>query len=74
MKVGWIIMDKFITKRKAISQDVLEEMNWKDEIQYDPGKIKLIEKYHPNLKEIVYKMKAFGQVVEYFMTLREHMY
>jgi hypothetical protein len=29
-------MDKFIVvKRKATSQDVPEELNWKDEIQYD---------------------------------------
>ena len=44
-------MDRFLLKRKA--DDVLEELNWKEEIQYDPGKRKLIEKYHPNLKEMV---------------------
>jgi hypothetical protein len=50
MNVGWI-MDKFVTiKRKAPSQDVPEEKDWEGEIQYDQGKRKLIEKYHPNLK------------------------
>jgi hypothetical protein len=44
-------MDRYLLKRKA--QDVPEELNWKEEIQYDPGKRKLIEKYHPNLKELV---------------------
>nr|XP_051178678.1 uncharacterized protein LOC127293152 [Lolium perenne] len=44
-------MDRYLLKRKA--QDVPEELNWKEEIQYDPGKRKLIEKYHPNLKEMV---------------------
>jgi hypothetical protein len=47
-------MDKFVVvKRKATSQDVPEELNWKDEIQYDSGKRKLIEKYHPNFKEMI---------------------
>ncbi|XP_044386084.1 zinc finger MYM-type protein 1-like isoform X2 [Triticum aestivum] len=46
-------MDKFLLKRKASSQDVPEEINWEEEIQYDPGKRKLIEHYHPNLKDLV---------------------
>jgi hypothetical protein len=46
-------MDRYLTKRKASSQDVPGDMNWKEEIQYDPGKRKLIEHYHPNLKEMV---------------------
>jgi hypothetical protein len=44
-------MDRYLLKIKA--QDVPEELNWKEEIQYDPGKRNLIEKYHPNLKEMV---------------------
>jgi hypothetical protein len=36
------IMDRFVVKRKRTSQDVPEEMNWKEEIQYAPGKRKLI--------------------------------
>ena len=43
-------MDRFVVKRKASSQEVPEDMNWKEEIQYDPGKRKLIESYHPNLR------------------------
>ena len=46
-------MDRYVLKRKAPSQDVPDDMNWKEEIQYDPGKRKLIENYHPNLKEVV---------------------
>ena len=46
-------MDKFVLKRKAPSQDVPGDLNWKEEIQYDPGKRKLIEHYHLNLKELV---------------------
>ncbi|PNT70200.1 hypothetical protein BRADI_2g07593v3 [Brachypodium distachyon] len=46
-------MDKFLIKRKAPSQDASENINWKEEIQYDPGKRKLIEHYHPNLKDTV---------------------
>jgi hypothetical protein len=46
-------MDRFVVKRKATSQDVPEEIDRKEEIQYDLGKRKLIEKYHPNLKELV---------------------
>ena len=46
-------MDKFLLKRKAPSQDAPEDMNWEEEIQYDPGKRKLIEHYHPNLKDLV---------------------
>jgi hypothetical protein len=42
-----------LSKQKRTSQDVPEEMNWKEEIQYAPGKRKLIEHYHPNLKEVV---------------------
>ena len=45
-------MDRFVLKRKSPSQDV-PDMNWEEEIQYDPGKRKLIEDYHPNLKELV---------------------
>ena len=45
-------MDRFVIKRKASSQDVPEDINWKEEIQYDPGKRKLIGTYHPNLKEM----------------------
>ena len=44
------IMDRYVLKRKAPSQDVPDDMNWKEEIQYDPGKRKLIESYHPNLR------------------------
>jgi hypothetical protein len=46
-------MDRFVVKIKATSQDVPEEIDRKEEIQYDLGKRKLIEKYHPNLKELV---------------------
>jgi hypothetical protein len=47
-------MDIFVVvKRKATSQDVPKEMNWKDEIQYDSVKRKLIEKYHPNFKNMI---------------------
>jgi hypothetical protein len=45
------IMDIYLLKRKA--QDVLKELNWKEEIQYYPSKRKLIENCHPNLREPV---------------------
>jgi hypothetical protein len=49
-------MDRFIIKIKATSQHLIR----KDGIQYDLGKRKLIEKYYPNLKEMV-RTKIFGQ-------------
>ena len=80
-------MDRFLLKRKATSQDVPENLNWKEEIQYDPGKRKLIEHYHPNLKELVrsddvicyvekeeMKKVTNDQVVKYFMALKDRMY
>jgi hypothetical protein len=50
------IMDRYtmviyLLKRKAT--DVSEEMNWKEEIHYVASKSKLIEKYHPDLKELI---------------------
>jgi hypothetical protein len=35
-------MDKHLLKRKEVY--VLEDLNWKEEIQYDPEKKKLIKK------------------------------
>jgi hypothetical protein len=49
-------MDKYLLKRKA--PDVPEEMNWKEEIHYNPCKRKLIEKYHSHIKEC--KTKLLG--------------
>ena len=46
-------MDKFLLKRKVTSQVTPEDINWDEEIQYDPGKRKPIEHYHPNLKDLV---------------------
>ncbi|XP_025878323.1 uncharacterized protein [Oryza sativa Japonica Group] len=34
-------------------RDVPEDINWEVEIQFDPGKRKRIEDYHPNQKEMV---------------------
>lgn len=48
-------MERYLVKRKASSQDVPADMNWKDEIQYDLGKRRLIEHYHPNSKEMARK-------------------
>jgi hypothetical protein len=48
-------------KRKAPEQDganhlkslCLAEINWEEEIKYDPGLRKEIDSYHPNLREKV---------------------
>jgi hypothetical protein len=31
----------------------LEDIDWEEEIQFDPGKTKEIRSYHPNLRESV---------------------
>ena len=41
-------------KRKA-SCPAENEINWDEEIQYDPGLRKTIDSYHPNLREKVRK-------------------
>jgi hypothetical protein len=51
------IIDRYLFNRKA--QDVSQELNSKELIQFDLGKRKLIEKYHPILKELV-KNKVLG--------------
>ena len=53
-------MEKYF-KRKAPEQDnvnqlrssCLPEINWEDEIKYDPGLRKEIDSYHPNQRENV---------------------
>jgi hypothetical protein len=45
-------MDRYVFKRKAPSQNP-DDVNWEEEIQYDPGKRKRIEEYHPDLKDLV---------------------
>ncbi|XP_021306313.1 uncharacterized protein LOC8155504 [Sorghum bicolor] len=53
-------MEKYF-KRKAPEPDsannarnlCLDDINWEDEIKYDPGLRKQIDEYHPNLRELV---------------------
>jgi len=51
-------MERFF-KRKAPEQDhanratCLPEINWEEEIKYDPGLRKVIDSYHPNQREKV---------------------
>ena len=51
-------MKKFL-KRKAIDSTTnarnspTEVINWEEEIQFDPGKRKMIDDYHPNQKDVV---------------------
>jgi hypothetical protein len=28
--IGWLVMDRFVIKRKTTSQNVPEEMNWRE--------------------------------------------
>ena len=60
-------MDKFLLKRKVTSQVTPEDINWEEEIQYDPGKRKPIEHYHPNLKDLVRRkyLLPFGESYEF---------
>jgi hypothetical protein len=47
-------MDRFVVKWKAPSVPLpLPDMNWEEEIQFDPGKRKSIEQYRPNQKDLV---------------------
>ena len=41
-------MIKFILEIIAPSQDVLENINWEKEIQYDNAMGKVVEHYHPD--------------------------
>uniref|UniRef100_A0ACD5ZEA4 Uncharacterized protein n=1 Tax=Avena sativa TaxID=4498 RepID=A0ACD5ZEA4_AVESA len=45
-------MDRFVVKRKSPSAPP-PDMNWEEEIQFDPGKRKNIEKYRANQKDVV---------------------
>ena len=46
-------------KRKASCPDE-NEINWDEEIQYDPGLRNTIDSYHPNLREKV-RRKYLGK-------------
>jgi hypothetical protein len=53
-------MDRFVLKRKAPSApSPAMDMNWEEEIQFDPGKRKSIEQYRPNQKDVV-RRKILG--------------
>ena len=47
-------MDRYVLKRKAPSGPLPPpDMNWEEEIQFDPGKRKCIAQYRPNQKDVV---------------------
>jgi hypothetical protein len=47
-------MDRFVVKLKGPSASLPPpDMNWEEEIQFDPGKRKSIEQYRPNQKDLV---------------------
>jgi hypothetical protein len=47
-------MDRFVVKTNAPSaSSPPQDMNWEEEIQFDPGKRKCIEQYRPNQKDLV---------------------
>ena len=47
-------MNRYLLKRKAQSADSgPDNINWEDEIQFDPGKRKGIGHYLPNKRDVV---------------------
>ena len=47
-------MDRYVLKRKAPSGPLPPpDMNWEEEIQFDPGKRKCIDQYRPNQKDVL---------------------
>jgi hypothetical protein len=46
-------MERYFSKRKAPYRALEIDINWEEEIKYDPGIWKQIDAYHPNHREKV---------------------
>jgi len=44
-------MERYFKRKASCAAE--DEINWDEEIQYDPGLRKEIDSYHPNLREKV---------------------